>query len=222
MRSRSTGSAAWRVFGALAVLSAVPLLGCGPKYPNCNNDEDCHEGEFCVNGQCQMCRTDADCPTGQQCNDGRCDPIPGFCQGDGDCPAGQECRDNRCVAAAQTTEDLGSGQTDTGSGCSLGSVYFGFDSETLTNQARDSIQSNASCIRERGLGAVHLTGHCDPRGTEEYNLALGDRRARSVQSYLQSLGVTATITVSSMGEEMAQGSDESSWARDRRVEFIER
>jgi len=64
-----------------------------------------------------------------------------------------------------------------------------------------------------------LTGTCDPRGTEEYNLALGERRAQSAQQYLKSLGVTGEITVSSMGEELATGTDESGWARDRRVDF---
>ncbi|HEY8432102.1 MAG TPA: OmpA family protein, partial [Sandaracinaceae bacterium] len=63
----------------------------------------------------------------------------------------------------------------------------------------------------------------DPRGTEEYNLALGERRARAVQSYLQNLGIDASrIHASSMGEEMASGTDEASWARDRRVDFHER
>jgi peptidoglycan-associated lipoprotein len=207
---------------SLIATAALASTGCGPKYPNCNNDEDCHEGEFCVNGRCQLCRTDADCPTGQQCVDGRCDPIPGYCQGDGDCPAGQECRDNRCVAAAQQTVDTGPEPTSTTPQCSLSAVYFGFDSENISEESRSGIQRNAQCIRERRIAAVHLTGHCDPRGTEEYNLALGDRRARSVQTYLQTLSTGATITVSSMGEEMATGTGDSSWARDRRVDFIER
>jgi peptidoglycan-associated lipoprotein len=70
---------------------------------------------------------------------------------------------------------------------------------------------------------VHVTGYCDPRGTEEYNLALGDRRARAVMSYMISLGLDGNaVSASSMGEEMAQGTDEGSWARDRRVEVTAR
>jgi peptidoglycan-associated lipoprotein len=61
----------------------------------------------------------------------------------------------------------------------------------------------------------------DPRGTEEYNLALGDRRAQSAKKYLETL-VQSTLSSSSMGEELATGSDESSWSRDRRVDFPER
>ena len=63
-----------------------------------------------------------------------------------------------------------------------------------------------------------LTGAADPRGTEEYNIALGERRGQSVRSYLVSLGMNSgRISVTSVGEEMATGSDEAGWARDRNV-----
>lgn len=204
---------------ALSLAAGLLLAGCGPEYPNCDNDEDCHEGEFCVNGMCQQCRNDDDCPTGQQCADGRCEPITGFCQSDGDCPDGQECQNNRCTKVAQSTTDLGD---DTGDGgpCQIETVYFDFDSSDLGSSARNTISSNVDCMKERGIESMHLTGHCDPRGTEEYNLALGDRRARSVKKYMTSLGVDGgKISVSSMGEEMATGTDEGSWSRDRKVEF---
>jgi peptidoglycan-associated lipoprotein len=103
--------------------------------------------------------------------------------------------------------------------CELTSVYFDYDSSTLSDSARDQLSRNASCIRERGTRGVQLTGMTDPRGTEEYNLALGERRAQSAQQYLKSLGTDSSMSVSSMGEEMASGSDEAGWARDRRVEF---
>jgi peptidoglycan-associated lipoprotein len=107
--------------------------------------------------------------------------------------------------------------------CSLSAVYFEFDADALSSGTRDAIQANARCIQERGIAHVHLTGHCDPRGTEEYNLALGDRRARNVKRFLISLGVgRRAVSSSSMGEEMSSGSSESSWSRDRRVDFTER
>jgi peptidoglycan-associated lipoprotein len=62
----------------------------------------------------------------------------------------------------------------------------------------------------------------DPRGTEEYNMALGDRRAQSAKTYMKALGVAAELSASSMGEEIASGTDEGSWARDRRVDIRER
>jgi peptidoglycan-associated lipoprotein len=204
---------------ALAALGA--LLGCGgPEYPNCNNDSHCHEGEFCVNGTCQQCRDNNDCPAGQQCNGGRCDPIQGWCGSDADCPGGQECQNNQCVASQVSQSE----PMDTTPGpCTLGTVYFPYNSSDLEGSARNALESNARCIQERQIPQVRLTGHTDPRGTEEYNLALGDRRARTVKTFLTNLGVPArSVTTRSMGEEMASGSDESSWARDRRVEFEER
>ncbi len=207
--------AAW----ALAISSTI---ACGPDYPNCDQDEDCHEGEFCVDNQCQQCRDDNDCPTGQRCNAGRCDAIDGYCSSDGDCPEGQECEANRCVARQARdlpqppADDVGAGQ------CELRTVYFGFDSDDLDASARDAVAANARCILERDIPHVHLTGYTDPRGTEEYNLALGDRRARAVLQYLTSLGVErARLSASSMGEEMARGTDEASFREDRKVTFTE-
>ena len=208
--------------GVAGLFLLIGASGCGgPEYPNCNNDGDCHEGEFCVNGLCQQCRPgENDCGAGQDCVDGRCEDIPGYCTSTSDCPDGQECQNNRCVTAQ--SEDLG----DTGTGptaCSLSTVYFGYDSSELDGSTRSTLQSNANCINEREIQSVTLVGHADPRGTEEYNLALGDRRARSVKSYMENLGVPGDrMSTRSMGEEMASGSNESSWSRDRRVEFQER
>ena len=206
-----------------AIALAVLTVGCGPSYPNCDNDENCHEGEYCVNGQCQACRGDADCPAGQHCASGACEPISGFCQSNADCPDGRECQNNRCVAMTQSNTDLGNNSSGNEGGCELHAIHFGFDQDELDSSARNTIQANVDCMRERNLSGVHVTGYCDPRGTEEYNLALGDRRARSVMSYMISLGLDGNaVSASSMGEEMAQGTDESSWARDRRVEVTAR
>lgn len=208
-----------RLFAALAFVMSVGLFGpgCGPKYPNCEEDGDCKAGEFCVNQLCQKCRSDADCGPGQQCNAGACDPIPGYCDDSHPCPGGQACVANRCeVAASQVSEP----EPVSSGACQLETIYFEYDSSTLEPSARDAIAKNANCIRERSMSGVRVTGYTDPRGTEEYNLALGDRRARSVEQYMGSLGVEKGKTsTSSMGEEMARGDDESGWAKDRRVEF---
>jgi peptidoglycan-associated lipoprotein len=207
---------------ALGLASALGLGACGPEYPNCDDDEDCHAGEFCVNGQCQQCREDSDCPAGQRCRGGRCDPIEGYCTGSGDCPDGQECQNNQCVAM-QSTELTPPEGPPTDQGCSIDTVYFDFDSDTLSSSTRDQIQSNVECMREQGVERMHLTGYTDPQGTEEYNLALGDRRARSVKQYMTSLGVPeGNLSASSVGEEMATGEDESGWRRDRKVTFTQR
>ena len=104
--------------------------------------------------------------------------------------------------------------------CVLETVYFEFDSSELDGSARSALQEAADCYRgqqDPGLSLL-LTGACDPRGTEEYNIALGERRAQSVRSYLISLGVDGSrISITSVGEEMATGTDEAGWARDRNV-----
>lgn len=98
-------------------------------------------------------------------------------------------------------------------------IYFAFDSSTITADSRDKLDQDASCIRQRNIEKLTVVGYCDPRGTEEYNLALGERRASSAEQFLKSLGVQADMQPRSMGEEMARGTDEASWAKDRRVEL---
>jgi peptidoglycan-associated lipoprotein len=207
---------------AAAAMAVLGLTACGPEYPNCDDDEDCHEGEFCVNGQCQQCREDSDCQAGERCRGGRCDPIEGYCTGSGDCPDGQDCENNRCVVTQSVPTDADTGAGDPGP-CTIETIYFDFDSDTLSSSTRDTIQRNVECMRTRNITRLHITGYTDPQGTEEYNLALGDRRARSVQQFMSSLGVAAgNISASSVGEEMAQGEDESGWRLDRKVTFTER
>lgn len=204
------------VLPALGILM-FPVAACGgPDYPNCDTDEDCKSGEFCVNSRCQQCRSDSDCAEGQYCSAGACEAIAGYCINSVDCPSGEECVNNQCVAVRDPVVPEPVSEPEP---CTLQSVYFAFDSAALESSARDQLTANASCIQEQGLSAVHITGMTDPRGTEEYNLALGDRRAQAAVKYLQSLGVAADLGYSSMGEEMATGTDETSWARDRRVDL---
>lgn len=119
-----------------------------------------------------------------------------------------------------TAQDLG---PSTARDCELQPVYFGYDSSDLDARTREALAANAQCLRVKPDLAITVVGMTDPRGTEEYNLALGDRRARAVMQYLTSLGVTREgLSASSMGEEMAQGEDESGWRNDRKVTFTER
>lgn len=122
-------------------------------------------------------------------------------------------------AEAQRNVQLTPTTAATGEKCELRTVYFGFDDSVLDQASKDSIAAAVDCFRRNGAPAnLHLTGATDPRGTEEYNLALGERRAQSVRTYLISLGVESEkVHVSSVGHEMASGTDESGWQRDRRV-----
>lgn len=105
----------------------------------------------------------------------------------------------------------------------LGDIYFDFDRSNLTSQARDRLAQNAEFMNSRPEFTFTIEGHCDERGTNEYNLALGDRRANSALSYLVSLGVDASRLVTiSYGEEnpTCTESGEGCWSRNRRAHFL--
>lgn len=99
---------------------------------------------------------------------------------------------------------------------------FGFDDAELLPSDRDVLQQVAECLLRGPLQGrtVQLVGRADPRGTDEYNLGLGTRRAETVRTYLQRLGVPASrLSPTTRGEIDASGSDEPGWKRDRRVDL---
>lgn len=101
-------------------------------------------------------------------------------------------------------------------------VYFDFDSYALRADAREALQRNSDKVKQARGVVIQIEGHCDERGTQDYNLALGERRALAVREYLMNLGVSGDrmITIS-YGEEMpaVPGSNESAWSKNRRSEF---
>jgi peptidoglycan-associated lipoprotein len=102
-------------------------------------------------------------------------------------------------------------------------VYFAFDDYTLNQDAQSKLNSFAEGLKSSQGAAVQIEGHCDERGSIEYNLALGERRANSVKNYLVRLGVDpARLSTISYGEEKprADGHDESAWSQNRRAEFV--
>ena len=104
----------------------------------------------------------------------------------------------------------------------LRTIFFKTDKAKLLPEARQILAANAAWLRDHPEFAVLVAGHCDERNTEEYNLALGERRAEAVRRYLLSLGVTETrIETISYGEErpLDPGRGESAWAKNRRTEF---
>ncbi|HBB41439.1 MAG TPA: peptidoglycan-associated lipoprotein [Proteobacteria bacterium] len=103
----------------------------------------------------------------------------------------------------------------------INDVFFAFDSSEITAEARAVLAKDAAVITRIG-GQYQIEGHCDERGSSEYNLALGDRRARSVRDALAAVGIdAATLSTISYGEErpFAQGHDESAWSQNRRGHF---
>ena len=107
---------------------------------------------------------------------------------------------------------------------SLEPVYFDTDQAVLRADARAFLEARAEAIRQHPeLGVVTIQGHCDERGSDEYNLALGERRASAVRDYMVFLGISAQrIQIISYGEEkpFALGNNESAWILNRRSHFV--
>lgn len=102
-------------------------------------------------------------------------------------------------------------------------IYFDLDKSDLLDASREALSRNAEFLRTHREFTLTLEGHCDERGTNEYNLSLGERRANSVKSYLASLGVAAERMVTiSYGEErpVCTASEESCWSQNRRAHLL--
>lgn len=106
----------------------------------------------------------------------------------------------------------------------LKTVYFDYDSDVLKAQARSTLKANAAWLKDHADIRVQITGNCDQRGTVEYNLALGERRADAVRDYYARLGVEAArISTISYGKERLACSDSTDqcWKMNRRAETLE-
>ena len=136
-----------------------------------------------------------------------------------------------CGASEETVDVGGTGQaTQTGAGPTPGSVqdfqvnvgdrvFFDTDRSEIRADARTTLDRQAVWLNQYGNAAITVEGHADERGTRQYNLALGDRRANSVRNYLIAQGVSpARITTISYGKErpVAVGSNDAAWAQNRR------
>lgn len=240
-------------------------LGCGPKYPNCETDENCKEhNEYCVDGLCQQCRTDDHCsalgpcafcakagdkytcqkPKGQagdccvsdtDCQGLKCCKAVGVekgqcaqCATDADCGKGMKCVQCACVpeAECETDADCGACRKCDNGKCvtaelQLEPVYFDFDEYAIRADMRPVLERDYNQLKSCPQNVV-LEGNCDERGSDEYNLALGTRRAGSVKKYLVNLGLPdANFSTVSYGEEkpVCTEHNEDCWWRNRRVDL---
>jgi peptidoglycan-associated lipoprotein len=110
-----------------------------------------------------------------------------------------------------------------GEGGPLGDVHFDYDRYDLRSDARTTLQANADWLKQNSSNRVEVEGHCDERGTVEYNLALGAKRAKAVRDYLVTLGISADrISTISYGEELPLCRDtaEDCYARNRRAHSV--
>ncbi|HXF49593.1 MAG TPA: peptidoglycan-associated lipoprotein Pal [Verrucomicrobiae bacterium] len=104
-------------------------------------------------------------------------------------------------------------------------IYFDFDRYYIRDDAKSALEQNARVLKANPNMRILIEGHCDERGTVEYNLALGERRAAAARQYLMDLGIDGSrISTVSYGKErpVAFGHDETSWQQNRRAEFVNR
>jgi peptidoglycan-associated lipoprotein len=130
--------------------------------------------------------------------------VSASCKSNADCTAGKACVNQICVDAL----------------CTAVHVHFDFDSSEIPAKDRAPLERAASCLRASQATKVTIEGNADERGTEEYNVALGDRRAQSVAKYLEMLGASQDqVKTVSYGEEnpVCTEHDESCWAKNRRA-----
>ena len=168
----------------------------------CKSDLDCPDGR-CLDGMCgPQCALNSDCPDGERCVGGKCSAKTG-CSSDSECPAGLKCKDGGCTTA-----------------CDLSTIYFDFNESAIRLDQERPVQDNAACLKESSQTSVVVHGHTDERGADEYNLALGERRANKVANQYKILGVKGLGKSISYGEEQptCSQSNESCWRNNRRAE----
>lgn len=199
----------------------------------CNRVDPCMEctgGYVCARQQ-GCCKSDLDCPGGRcwKQGDAETGTCGGQCMTDEHCPAGQTCAGQQCVPDVSCTDDSA---CSTGERCVNGQcvqatceievIGFDFNETTIRLDQEQTIAANASCLKERAR-PHRVEGHCDDRGSDEYNLALGQRRASAVARQYRQLGVSdALLSTISYGEERPVCTDggEACWLTNRRVETV--
>ena len=174
----------------------------------CTKDEQCPAGQVCQAGSCKPCASDGECGPGGKCSAGACQK-PKKCTKDADCADDEDCTNGVCLKAGQGS--------NVDAGCPLQTVYFAFDDSSIQASERDRLDQNQKCMEKNKNQSVFLFGHTDTSGTEEYNIALSERRAQSVADYLARLGTDpAKLQVVPKGETEPTGMGDD---KDRRVEF---
>lgn len=178
----------------------------------CSDTIKCPPGKMCKDNKCvaepPKCPV---CPAGQECDasTGKCGDIAGYCDAKKPCPAGQVCKNNRCEAKGEVAA------------CELKTIYFDFDKSEIRDDQKKALEDNVTCLKSKE-GSVSVEGHCDERGTREYNIALGERRYQSVIDGLKAAGVSGDrLSGISHGKEKPACTDhgDGCWSKNRRGEL---
>lgn len=115
------------------------------------------------------------------------------------------------------------GDSDSSKAGGLRTVFFAYDSSTLSGEARSTLEANVAYLKDNSSVEIQVEGHCDERGGVQYNLALGERRAKVVRDYMVAMGISSSrVTTISFGKErpLSFGHDESAWGQNRRANFV--
>jgi peptidoglycan-associated lipoprotein len=143
---------------------------------------------------------------------------------DGGSSSGMPSSSTRESPAPSSLEALRRGDsTATPASSPLKDIYFDFDRYDLRADARDVLKANADWLKRNASARIEIEGHCDERGTNEYNLALGAKRAQSAKDYLITLGISAEqLSTISYGEEVpvCKENSEGCWQKNRRARFV--
>lgn len=213
----------------------------------CGRDTDCKDGKKCKRNRCEkLCRRDADCDSGERCQpDGTCKKEDASqkekqsakgdaCVEDGDCQSGLTCSKGSCLesddpslsSSTSSEENKSESATEMEGDCETSvRVHFEFNVFDLTPETRQSLDSVANCMIANSGWRITIEGHADDRGTTQYNLDLGEKRALAVKGYLVRLGVEKSrVRTLSYGEErpLTEQQSESAWSENRRGEIFVR
>jgi peptidoglycan-associated lipoprotein len=228
----------------LSIVFVVATFACQrvPPSGHCTSDEQCaraSSGPRCIDARCQQCATNGDCAEGFRCAQSRCLRGEIGCLSDRDCLPSHACLDRRCTprpecdsahpCPAERRCDTGvcvavvgelSPQVSSPNGaCEFEAPLFAFNDSSLDEQARRALQRDAACLLRSSADRFVLVGRGDPRGTPDYNIQLGERRARVVARFLESLGVSSGCLQVVAAPDHGAGTDEASWRLDRRVDI---
>lgn len=203
------------------------------KCVECNADAACVKklgaGATCQQNLCKAkavaeCVTDNDCGGGgKKCDKSKCVDGRVACSADPDCGKGEECFGGFCRERSRTENVSAQCRDVTNPGrVALQSVHFELDASDITASAQQTLEQNAACLKQAPEQKVTLEGHCDERGTMEYNLTLGESRAGAVEKVLERLGVEKKrmrILSKGKAEPVCRESTDECYAKNRRVDF---
>ncbi len=186
--------------------SCLQITGyCNPENGfNCGEFQKCRD--FRCGPQCYPESVAEDCKPGEICENNRCIPKP-ECLTDDDCTDGKICKSRKCVEPPV---------------CQMRLAYFDFDESAIRYDAKEAIEANATCMKSReDVKGVQVVGHCDQRGTEAYNMALGTRRANAVKKMLRKLGISKISTKSrgALDPAVPNATTEAEYQKNRRAVF---